>query len=112
MTAETAMIICAIIVAIQTVLVAFLEKGARKDRKKAEDDRQKTWARAERRERESRLSMELMSANCELSVVTAVALREGHTNGTLEPALKKAEQAQNDYKNFLMDTAARDVAKV
>lgn len=105
MTGEIATIICALIAAASAITVAVVEKRADKDRKRAQ-------ARAERRERESRLSMELMSATCELSVVTAVAMREGHTNGTLEPALKKAEQAQNDYKNFLMDTAARDVAKV
>lgn len=105
MTGEIATIICALIAAASAITVAVVEKRADKDRKRAQ-------ARAERRERESRLSMELMSATCELSVVTATAMREGHTNGTLEPALKKAEVAQNDYKNFLMDVAARDVAKV
>lgn len=105
MTSEVATIICALIAAASAITVAVVEKRADKDRKRSQ-------ARAERRERESRLSMELMSANCELSVVTAVALREGHTNGTLEPALQKADKAQNDYKNFLLDVAARDVAKV
>ena len=105
MTGEVATIICALIAAASAITVAVIEKRADKDRKR-------TQARAERRERESRLSMELMSANCELSVVTALALRDGHTNGTLDPALRKARQAQNDYNNFLMDTAAHDVAKV
>lgn len=94
-----------IIPAIAAVIVAVIEAMAARERKHSKADR-------EMRERESRLSMELMSANCELSVVTAMALKEGHTNGTLEPALEKASKAQNDYKNFLMDTAARDVAKV
>lgn len=105
MSGEISTIICALIAAASAITVAIVEK-------RADNDRKRTQARAERRERESRLSMELMSATCELSVVTATAIKEGHTNGTLAPALKKAEQAQNDYKNFLMDTAARDVAKV
>lgn len=105
MTGEVAMIIGAVITAASAITVAIVETRADKDRKRAQ-------ARAERRERESRLAMELMSATCELSVVTALALRDGHTNGTLEPAVNKAESAQNDYKAFLMDTVARDVAKV
>lgn len=105
MSGEIATVICALIAAASAITVAVVEK-------RADMDRKRTAARAERRERESRLSMELMSATCELSVVTALALRDGHTNGTLEPALQKASAAQTDYKHFLMDTAARDVAKV
>ena len=105
MTGEIATIICALIAAASAITVAIVEKRADKDRKRSQ-------ARADRRERESRLSMELMSATCELSVVTATAMREGHTNGTLEPALKKAEKAQGDYENFLRDVTARDMAKV
>lgn len=105
MTAELATVVCALIAAASAITVAVVEKRADKERKR-------TMARAERRERESRLSMELMSATCELSVVTATAMREGHTNGTLQPALEKANKAQEDYRHFLLDVAARDVAKV
>ena len=62
--------------------------------------------------RESRLSMELMSATCELAVVTALALRDGHTNGRLEPALEKARKAQEDYEAFLREETAAAVAKI
>lgn len=102
---ETATIICALIAAIASVLVAIIEGQAQKERKSHEK-------RAERRAKESRLSMELMSATCELSCVTATALRDGHTNGTLEPALDKAHKAQEAYQNFLKDEAAAAVAKV
>ena len=105
MTAEIATIICALIAAASGVAVAVVEHRADKDRKR-------TAARAERRERESRLSMDFMAATCELSVVTATALRDGHTNGTLEPALVKARQAQDNYELFLRDEAAHAVAKV
>lgn len=105
MTGDIALIICSLITAVSATVVAVISR-------QADIDRKRTEARAARRERESRLSMEMMSANCELAAVTACALRDGHTNGTLEPALAKAEKARQDYQSFLMDTAARDVAKV
>lgn len=105
MTAETATIIASTIAAIAAIAVAIIEGKAAQERKSHEK-------RAERRAKESRLSMELMSATCELSCVTAMALRDGHTNGTLEPALLKAAKAQEDYQSFLRDEAAAAVAKV
>ena len=102
---EIATIICALIAALASVLVAIIEAKASKERKSHEK-------RAERRAKESRLSMELMSVTCELSCVTATALRDGHTNGTLDPALAKAHKAQEAYQSFLRDEAAAAVAKV
>ena len=98
-------IVSSVIAAGSAIAVAIIET-------RAEKERQRTLARAERRERESRLSMELMSATCELSVVTAKAMKEGHTNGELEPALTKARKAQDDYQGFLRDTAAHAVVKM
>ena len=105
MTAEISAIICSAITAASVITVAVVEARAARERKR-------TAARAERREKESRLSMELMSVSCDLAVVTAVAMREGHTNGTLEPALQKASKAQEAYQAFLRDEAAHAVAKV
>ena len=102
---ETATIICALIAALASVLVAVIETRNVKDRKRAEH-------RSARRAEESRLSMELMSATCELSVVTATALRDGHTNGTLEPALEAANKAQSEYRAWLLKEASQAVAKV
>ena len=105
MSAEVSAIICAVIAALSAVAVAIVEARTAKDRRS-------TQIRAERREKESRLSMELMSATCELSVVTAVALRDHHTNGNLQPALDKAKKAQDSYQSFLRDEAAHAVAKI
>lgn len=102
---EIATIICALIAAASSITVAVLERRAAQDRKREQ-------VRMDRRERESRLSMDLMSATCELSVVTATAMREGHTNGTLQPALDAAQKAQENYRNFLRDEAAHAVAKI
>ena len=116
MTAEVASVLCAAIAAGSAISVAAIEKKAKKAEKARDErdaaDRKRTEARAERRARESRLSMDMMSAACELSVVTAVAMRDGHTNGTLQPALDKAQIAQNNYESFLKDEAARAVAKI
>jgi len=100
-----ASVVSAAFAALAMIIVAIIEHNNSKDRKRAQE-------RAERREKESRLSMGLMSATCELSVVTAVAMREGHTNGTLEPALEKAREAQANYSEFLRDEAAHAVAKI
>lgn len=104
MSSIIATIIASLITAIAGIVVAVVETRAAKDRKRTEK-------RAERRAEESRLSMELMSATCELSVVTAVAMRDHHTNGTLQPALDKAQKAQDDYQRFLRAEAAKAVAK-
>lgn len=105
MGAEIATIICALIAAASGIAVAAIEH-------KADAERKRSHERAERREKESRLSMDLMSATCELSMLTAVAMREGHTNGTLEPALDTARAAQQKYRDFLRDEAAHAVAKI
>lgn len=95
---------CAIIAAVSAVVVAIVEGRASKDRKRTE-------RRAEVRERESRLSMEMMSATCALSLVAAKKLTGQHTNGDVEAAMEKAREAQAQYVDFLRDTAAHQVAK-
>ena len=114
MTESITAIFCAMIAAASAISVAVINRRAEKqrgqDRETAAADRRRAEARADRRARESRLSMDLMSATCELSVVTATALRDHHTNGALEPALKKARRAQEEYQAFLKDETARAVA--
>lgn len=113
---DIASIVAALIAAASAIAVAAIQKkasnAAHERDKKADEDRKRTEARAERRAKESRLSMDMMSATCELSVVTAIALRDHHTNGSLEPALVKAKAAQDEYQAFIMDEAAKAVAKV
>jgi len=112
-------IVTACAVPVATVVVALIEARAARDRKrvqanqgKLEAEQARMDARADRRAMESRLSMELMSASVELSVVTATALQVGHTNGTLQPALEKAQAAQEEYNRWLRSEAARNVAKI
>ena len=98
-------VMCALISAVATVIVAAIETTNRRHRKREEH-------RRERRERESYLSMELQSATLELAFVTSLAVTGGHTNGNVEEAQEKAKQAQEAYRRFLREETAHAVAKV
>ena len=95
----------ALIGAIATVLVAVIELRASRDRKRTE-------ARAERREEESRLSMDLMLTTSELTDVLCIALQGGQINGNVEEARKKGKDAREAYRAFLRNQAAHQVAKI
>lgn len=98
-------IICSVIAAASAIAVAVIEKRATRERSSAEK-------RAERRAEESRLSMDLMYATCGLAMDTAKAMKEGHTNGTLEGDLESAKNARAAYEAWLRNEAARNLAKV
>lgn len=95
----------ALIGAIATVLVAVIEFRSQRDRKRAE-------ARAERREQESRLSMDLMLATSEMTDVLCIALQGGKINGNVDEARKNGKTAREAYRTFLREQAAHQVAKL
>ena len=95
----------ALISAAALIIVAIIETGNKRDRKRTE-------IRAARRERESRLSMDMMSASLDLAYVTSLAVTGGHTNGNVEAAQTKAKSAQEAYETFLRDETAKAVSKV
>ena len=99
------LIIVEIISAVALVLVAFIETDNIRKRKGDEE-------RTRRREKESRLSMELMSACVDLAFVTSLAVTGGKVNGNVEAAQKKAAEAQKAYEDFIKDEAAHAVAKI
>lgn len=108
-----------VIPAIATVLVAIIEafatidrRRATQDRESAKEERERTEKRATRRAEESRLSMKMMDANIQLSIVNANALVGGHNNGNVERARKAAEDAQNEYEAFLQRIASEQLSKV
>ena len=72
-------IITAIISAASLVTVAVITNHMSKDRKAAE-------LRNTRREKEARLSMDMMMASIELGEINAIALQGGHLNGYVEAA--------------------------
>lgn len=100
-----------IVPALATIVVAVVEAIAARERKANKEEREKQEARAERRAEEMQLSMQLSSANLQLSVVTANALTGGHNNGNVERAREAAEQVEIAYNAFLQKIAAKEVAK-
>ena len=91
--------------ALALIIVTIIETGNNRSRKRTE-------LRAQRRAEESRLSMELMSAACKLSTVTAKAVTGQKTNGDVEEALEASQQAQKEYEHFKNQIAADQVSKV
>ena len=98
-------VLCALIAGICTVLAALAERQSRINARRSE-------SRAQRRERESRLAMELMYANCSLSLTTAKKLAGMHTNGDVEAAMETARNAQEAYVDFVRNQAAHNFSKV
>lgn len=97
-------VICAIVAAIATIVVAIIETRNRKQFKLSEE-------RAEKRAKESRLAMDLMYATCSLSLTTAKKLANMHTNGDVEEAMDAARNAQDAYQAFVRDETARMVSR-
>ena len=56
--------------------------------------------------------MELMYANCSLSLITAKKLTGMHTNGDVEEAMEAAAGAWEAYIEFVRDEAAHNFSKV
>jgi len=99
-----------LIPAVAAVIVAIIEAIAAVDRKKTKKSRAEAEKREQRRTEEARLSMKMMSATLQLSVVTANALTGGHNNGNVEAARLSAETAQAEYQAFLQKVTAQEVA--
>lgn len=95
-----------LITGIFSVIVAVIEALAASDRKKIREEQKRTEDRAALRAEESRLSMKMMHATMQLSVVSANALTNGHNNGNVERARAAAEQAEKEYDEFLRKAAA------
>jgi hypothetical protein len=99
-------VLISVIGAIQVIVGAIITGMFRRDakRRKAHDENMEN--RAKLRAEESRLSMQLMSANAGLSIATGLAVKEGRTNGKMTAALASAEQAQRDYYAFINRVAS------
>lgn len=101
----------AIISGIFMVIVAIIEAASYKERKRTKELTEKMESRIERRAEESRLSMQMMYATLQLSIVTANALTGGHNNGNVQVAKDAAEKAGHDYQEFLQRITATAINK-
>ena len=101
-----------LIPAIATVVVAIIEVAAASERKKSKQQIEKDELATKRRAEESRLSMQMMHATLQLSVVCSNALTNGHNNGNVERARKAAEKADQEYEAFLQKVASEHLGGI
>ena len=95
---------CAEQYAPHTLPVAMVGISIKKANKEAESHS------ALRRE-ESLLSLHMMDATLQLSVVTSNALTGGHNNGNVERARAAAQKAANDYEEFMRKATIQEMCK-
>lgn len=98
-----------IISSISAIVVALIGAHSLKVEKANKKRAEKTDLREQRREKESRLSMDMMYATMQLSIVSANALTNGHNNGNIEMAYKAAQEAKDKYDAFLKDVASHSL---
>ena len=94
------------------VVVAVIEALAVIERRREKDAQERSERRAAERARENRLSMRMMDASLELGLATALAVEKGTCNGELRAAREKARAAQEEYENFIIEIASRQVVKI
>lgn len=95
-------IITACISAVSAIVVAYIGVHAKRTEAQAEK-------REKRREKESLLSMRMMDATMQLSIVSANALTHGHNNGNIEQARAAATKAREEYEAFLREVTAQSL---
>ena len=89
-----------VISAAATVFCGILAAISQKEYRAAETERKKMALRAEERKKESMLLLQLVHADCSLTVGTALALKRGHCNGELEKGLEDVRDAMEAYDDF------------
>ena len=97
-------IICAVITAVSAVAVALVGSNIRKSNARMEE-------RAKLRQRESMLSLKMMDATLQLSIVTANALTGGHNNGNVKRARDAADAAAKEFEDFMREVTAHEISK-
>ena len=99
-------IICSLIAAVATVVVAVVGVKVNKSNAEVKRSNDEMKERAELRKRESLLSLRMMDATLQLSIVCSNALTGGHNNGNVEKARKAAEKAAKEFDAFMQELTA------
>lgn len=92
-----------LIPAITSLVIVIVEAVAARERKKTKEDR-------ETRQKESRLSMDMMLTTSEMCDVLCNALQGGKTNGNVEKARSEAKRARDAYESFLREQASKKLS--
>ena len=101
-------IVCALITSGATVVVAIITAVSNA---KAKKEKKEFSQKEEEQCKERLLTMELLSANCKLSTVTAKAMFNHKTNGDVQDAFDSVKEAQEKYFDFINGIAARKLSK-
>jgi|GEM_PF-1620725 len=96
---------------LQMIILAVVGSMIARNDKKHDKYNKKAEERALARQEESRLSMQMMSANNRLAVATGIAIKENRINGEMDAALAAAEAASNEYFKFINRTASTIIGK-
>ena len=102
-------IICALVAGISSIVVAVIGISVKKSNAKVQESNEKMEQRAKLRQQESLLSLKMMDATLQLSIVCSNALTGGHNNGNVERARKAAEEAAAKYEDFVRETAVHEL---
>lgn len=104
-------VICTIITAVASIIVAAIGINTAKQNKRTEEANKRAEEHAKLRQQESLLSLRMMDATLQLSVVTSNALTGGHNNGNVERAREAAKKAADDYEEFMRKITAHEVSQ-
>lgn len=102
----------AIIDAISMIIVAILGVMQYRVKRDNEQYRKQREEIDRRNATEKFLSMKMQDACIDLSYVTSLAVTGGHTNGNVEAAQKKAQEAQEAYREFMMKEYSEEITKI
>ena len=97
-------IVCAAIAAWAALACAIITSTNARRHKKAE-------MRAELRSRESRLMLDMIYANSQLTIGTALAIKKGYSNGELDAGLDAVRNCDEKYQEFLQEIAITHLTK-
>lgn len=95
-------IICTIITAAATIIVALLGIHIKRANDRIE-------RREDRRERETLLNLQLTLASVDLGTVCANAVMDYKNNGNVEEAYKNAREAKEEYEKFIQEVYTQEV---
>lgn len=86
-------------VLISTIFSLYIKHKEKKDAKREEEGQK----REEQRHKFELMQLEGVLASMSLGEATALALKNGHTNGETERALKQVQKTKTDINHFLRE---------
>jgi len=98
-------IVTALISAASAIIVAVMANSCRKTTAE-------TNLKAERRKRESILSLRMIEATLELALIESEAMTGGKLNGNVEEAKAKAQKAKQEYEAYAKEVLVEELMSI